>query len=133
MATSPRRPSNRIFIGVQAANKMCRVHAVIPIILSEADPEAKLKALKKDSSFKRKKSLAAGKDADGKATKGANKWQLKVHSLDEWASWLFLQKVERNLEAENFFIQVPVHDVDAHSVGWRAGRLQCKSAHPAGR
>jgi hypothetical protein len=108
------------------------VHAVIPIILSEADPEAKLKALKKDSSFKRRKSPAAAKDADAKASKGANKWQLKVHNLDEWASWLFLQKVERNLKAENFFIQARFHHVAAITMISVGGPvMQCSPGHLA--
>ena len=36
----------------------------------------------------------------------SGQWLLRPSSVDEWISWLFLQKVERNLDAENFYLQV---------------------------
>lgn len=69
---------------------------MVPVVLSDADPEAKLRRLKRE----------LGQDAAGAGGRFDAKWKLRVHDKDEWASWLFLQQVERDLTAENFYILV---------------------------
>lgn len=69
---------------------------MVPVVLSDADPEAKLRRLKREF----------GQSARGAEGRFDAKWKLKVHDTDEWASWLFLQQVERDLTAENFYILV---------------------------
>jgi hypothetical protein len=69
---------------------------VVPVVLSEADPEAKLYSLKSSQGRRNKEQ---SKTFDGT-------WKLKPFDLEEWKSWLFLQQVERDVKSENFFIQV---------------------------
>lgn len=83
--------------------------AVVPVVLSAADPEAKLRALKKElgtSSAVGFGAPASAATTDAPLDVSEKKWELAVHNIDEWASWLFLQKVERNLDADNIYIQV---------------------------
>jgi hypothetical protein len=75
--------------------------AVVPVVLTEADPDAKLQSLKKSQGRRVKEK---SKTFDGT-------WKLKPYDLDEWKSWLFLQQVERDVKAESFYILVRLLDL----------------------
>jgi hypothetical protein len=89
-------------------SRCCAV--VLPIRLSDVDPEAKLKALKQDPVFASSSkgfAQSGGSAPPSKPTlEGDARWMLTAHNVDEWAQWLQSQKNERGNQADNFYIQV---------------------------
>eukprot|EP00892_Ulva_mutabilis_P000886 jgi/Ulvmu1/10799/UM069_0034.1 len=93
--------------------------SLVPVVMSDADPESEIAALKRDPAFRR-----AGKDG-GKGFSGAapaeaasaggaavsvteadRKWELKAHDVKEWAAWLEAAMDEKSLSERNIYIQV---------------------------
>ena len=88
---------------------------MIPVVLSDSDAEAQLRGLRSDPLFTTTKSArSAGVGAgatsaldDELSRKGGDDggWRLAAQDAEEWSAWLFLQKVEKGLDAENFYVQ----------------------------
>lgn len=85
--------------------------AVIPVRLSDADPEARLNALKKDPEFASSKgfgaSRAAAADRPGKTASPSDaRWQLAAFEPDSWTKWLRDLEAGKSQSADGFYLQV---------------------------
>lgn len=107
-----------ISLRVARALTVCAMNAVVPVVLNDSDAEAQLRGLRSDPLFTttraaRAAGLGAGATSasaldDELAKRGSSDsgWRLAASEAEEWSAWLFLLKVEKGLDAENFYVQV---------------------------
>lgn len=98
-------------VGPYKKDLIARGVSLVPVLLSEVDPEAKIRALKAEMSGDSTKGFGASQSKAGETkvksiTDADRKWELRAHNVDEWAAWIDTQKAEKQLQAENVYIQV---------------------------